>query len=513
MPFPAPVIVCSQQGETVNGPTSPKEIQSLGTVTPQRPGPPSPSNHDFPKIPTTQTTADYMVPQLNKITVTANQLAERLRYFIENWRKITSDKHVLETVEGYRIPLKSKPIQWRKRVIKSRSIEQETLLSQVILHLASKGAVHQVVEQDDQFLSTLFVAKQANKTRPIFNLKTFNNSVHTEKFKLESLDLVKTMLKPNDYLMKLDLKDAYYSVPIAEDHKKYLRFQFQGVTYEYQGLPFRLSSAPRAFTKLLKPVISILRSSGIRVVIYLDDLLLLHQDAAELQGIFQLVSTLLADLGFIIKLEKCSQSPVQAIIFLGAMLNSVNMTISVPPEKLSSLQMECKEIQKRQWCTMLELSALLGRMNQTARIGIWEAPLHYRSLQRLYISALHKNGHFTTSQSFKIPLTKQASSELAWWSSNQPTHVNRLALTPPTIDMIISTDASKKGWGTSLRNQRTGGQWQKEEARAHINVLELKAALLAIQAFVKSTSCPRHIQLLMDNSTAVSYINERGGTR
>ena len=89
---------------------------------------------------------------------------------------------------------------------------------------------------------------------------------------------------------------------------------------------------------------------------------------------------------------------------------------------------------------MLELSALLGRINQTARIGIWEAPLHYRSLQRLYISAFHKNGHFTTSQSFKIPLTKQASSELAWWSSNQLTQVNRLALTPPTIDMIISTD-------------------------------------------------------------------------
>ena len=181
-----------------------------------------------------------MVPQLNKITVTANQLAGRLRYVIENWRKITlTDKHVLETVEGYRIPLKSKPIQWRKRVTKSRSIEQETLLSQVILDLASKGAVHQVVEQDDQFLSTLFVVKQANKTRPIFNLKTFKNYVHTEKFKLERLDLVKTMLKPNNYLMKRDLKDAYYSVPIAEDHKKYLRFQFQGVTYEYQCLPLR----------------------------------------------------------------------------------------------------------------------------------------------------------------------------------------------------------------------------------------------------------------------------------
>ena len=99
--------------------------------------------------------------------------------------------------------------------------------------------MHQVIEQEDQFLSTLFIVQQANKNRSVFNLKTLNKYVNTEKFKLESLDLVKTMMKPNDHLMKLDLKDAYYSVLIAEEHRKYLRFQFRGVTYEYQCLPLR----------------------------------------------------------------------------------------------------------------------------------------------------------------------------------------------------------------------------------------------------------------------------------
>jgi hypothetical protein len=307
------------------------------------------------------------------------------------------------------------------------------------------------------------------------------------------------MLQRNDYLMKLDLKDAYYSVPIAEDHKKYLRFQYQGVTYEYQCLPFGLSSAPRAFTKLLKPVVATLRSSGIRVVIYLDDLLLLHHEAVELQNIFHIVTTLLTDLGFTIKLEKCSQSPVQAIIFLCARLNSTDLTIAVPQEKLRQLQSECKGILGRQWCSMLELSALLGRMIQTARIirGIWEAPLHYRALQRLYISSLHKKGHFTRSKSFRIYMTQQASTELQWWTSHQLTHVNRMKLTAPAIDMIVSTDASTKGWGASYLHQKTGGQWQKEESRAHINVLELKAAYLALQALVKGPPYPRHIQLLM----------------
>ena len=120
----------------------------------------------------------------------------------------------------------------------------KALLSQAIVDLVGNGAVKEVQDQDDQFLSTMFAVKQSKEIRPIFNLKALNNYVESQKFKLESLDLVKTILKPNDYLMKLDLKDVYYSVPIAQEHRKYLQFKFQGVTYEYQYLPFGLSSAP-----------------------------------------------------------------------------------------------------------------------------------------------------------------------------------------------------------------------------------------------------------------------------
>jgi hypothetical protein len=133
------------------------------------------------------------------------------------------------------------------------------MFSLVLTELLEKGAVKLVQDQDGQFVSTMFVLKQANKLRPIFNLKSLNRFVKTEKFKLESMDLVRTLLRKDDYFMKLDLKDAYYTVPMAQAHMKYLRFQLQGNTYEFQCLPFGLSSAPRAFTKLIKPIVALLR--------------------------------------------------------------------------------------------------------------------------------------------------------------------------------------------------------------------------------------------------------------
>ena len=77
--------------------------------------------------------------------------------------------------------------------------------------------------------------------------------------------------------------------------------------------------------------------------------------------------------------------------------------------------------------------------------------------------------------------------------------------------MTIESDASNMGWGACQGETRTGGQWSKAESLNHINYLELLAAFLAIQCFMKEKSGIT-IQLKLDNITAVSYINRMGGT-
>jgi hypothetical protein len=79
------------------------------------------------------------------------------------------------------------------------------------------------------------------------------------------------------------------------------------------------------------------------------------------------------------------------------------------------------------------------------------------------------------------------------------------------VELIIETNASRKGWGVYCEGVRTGGPWSFEEKRLHINCLELLAGSLAIKTFTKSRACA-HLKLLMDNASAVAYINKMGGT-
>ena len=90
----------------------------------------------------------------------------------------------------------------------------------------------------------------------MIKLRALNRFLPKEKFKMEGLHTARSLLRKGDYLMKLDLKDAYFAVPIHKESRKYLRFQFEGTTFEFFCLPFGLSLALIVFTRLLRPIIA-----------------------------------------------------------------------------------------------------------------------------------------------------------------------------------------------------------------------------------------------------------------
>ena len=431
--------------------------------------------------------------------------AGKLLYHLRTWRTITQDPWVLNVIQGYEIPFLENPPTGEIPPF-TFSVEESSVISAEILRLQEKGAVTEVASGKG-FVSNIFVVpKSDNKWRLILNLKALNLYTQHMHFKMEDIRCVKDLLNRGDYMCKLDLKDAYLSIPIKESHRKFLKFRWQGKIFQYNALPFGLAKAPRVFTKVLKPVLSHLRAKGIRMIAYLDDILLIGKTKEETERAFRTTVTLLEELGFVVNSQKSLSRATQVIEFLGFVVDSRSMQFRLPHNKVKAIKKSCKQMLQVQTQTVRQLAHLLVGVLTATRLAVIPAPLHYRGLQALKVSGLVSNLSYET----QVTLDARSCQDLRWWANEMEHHNGRpIHMTPPSV--VIESDASNSGWGACYNNQRTGGQWSHEETQLHINVKELLAAFLALQTFVGSRR-GIHVHLKMDNTTAVFYVNNMGGT-
>ena len=426
----------------------------------------------------------------------------RLRFFHANWLNISRDQFILNAVQGFKICFRCTPVQ----SVVPRVSDQNSIIKNEIVSLLIKGAIRQVPFSHDGFCHRLFlVPKKGGGQRPVLDLSALNQFIETEHFKIENLVTLKSLLNKGDYMINLDLTDAYLTVPMHPDSRKFLRFLLGDKTYEFTAMPFGLNVAPRLFTKIMKPVVASLRSQGVRLIIYLDDILIIASSIETLNRHKTLAISLLESLGFLINYEKSNLTPSQQIVFLGMLVDSASMQFILPQQKAVQIQKECRLLLNTNRPTIRHLSRVLGLL-EACRPAVWSAPLHYRQLQTLQINALQRWANFNAP----VDLTPSAKSDLSWWVTTLQTPQGS-PIVPPIADLTISSDASKQGWGASWGSQRTGGLWSEKESQDHINVLELRAAFFALKSFLP-TQTNKVICLKLDNTTAVSYLNNLGGT-
>ena len=277
--------------------------------------------------------------------------------------------------------------------------------------------------------------------------------------------------------------------------------------YQFVSLPFGLASAPRVFTKLLKPVVSLLRRLGMRLVQYLDDGLFMSQDPLGQARDRDTALFVMMKLGFTVNWEKSELNPKQVIEFLGMTIDSHKMLLSLPPGKVQSIKAKCQQLLTLKCTTVRQVAKLVGKIAASVK-AVVPGQLFCRQLQMLKTQGL-----LAQQQNYEaeITLTPECKEELQWWIECLDQHNGQSFLTS-VPDMTIRTDASKQGWGAEMDQERTQGVWSQMESKLHINILELRAGNFAVRAFTRGTKV-RHVHLLMDNSTAVAYVNNRGGTR
>ena len=191
--------------------------------------------------------------------------------------------------------------------------------------------------------------------------------------------MLKDLLRQGDFMAKIDLKDAYFTMPICKSDKRYLKFRWRDEIYQFNCLPFGQSCTPWVFSKITKAVRAVLREMGIRFIIYIDDILIMAESETLLRDHILGIIYLLENLGFVINFPKSMLEARKIIDFLGFLVDSNTMGLRLLGNKLKNTRGEAKKLLTSEYTTALELSRTLGRMKAATK-AVATAPLFYRQL-------------------------------------------------------------------------------------------------------------------------------------
>ena len=189
----------------------------------------------------------------------------------------------------------------------------------------------------------------------------------------------------------------------------------------------------------MKPVYSTLRSMGQIISGYIDDFYLQGDSVAACSSNVKASATLMNTVGFFLHPDKSVLSPAQTVTFLGFVLNSLNMTVSPTPEKISKTITCCTELLQTLRPTILQVSRVVGVLISNLP-GVEFGQLHYRSLEIDKISALKTSG---SNYNAVMELCPRSINDLNWWIGNISLASKSIVKSHPSY--IIKSDASTLG--------------------------------------------------------------------
>ncbi|XP_063623109.1 uncharacterized protein LOC134795207 [Cydia splendana] len=438
---------------------------------------------------------------IREVNIDMRFRAGRLAQFYSIWENMNAPDHVLQMLKGYRIPfLQKPPLVYPNRFDNNLKCPQSDEMSHIINQMKEQGVL-EVVDPSPSFISTMFIVpKSDGSPRPIFNLKALNRYVMAENFGLINVHRVPNFIQPKDWLCKIDLSQAYFHLPISPSHRRFLRLIYGQEFMQMTCLPFGLSTAPKTFATFTNWIAQVLRDMNIRIIVYLDDFLIAHQDKNMLARHVEVVVRKLETLGWLINYQKSQLTPQKALIYLGVWDAWRNQK-RLPDEKIPILIGKIQQMLSAARTNRKTLERLVGLLN-FASFTVPRGRLNYRALLNL----LNSVPRFL-SETFAIP--DRVKADLMWWLHHCRTP-SPIHLPPPSH--FLTTDASDLAWGAQLDDQALTGFWTKSEQTLHCNQKEMLAVQRVLEGHCQYLSNST-VLVQCDNKTVLAYLRNQGGTK
>ena len=348
------------------------------------------------------------------------------------------------------------------------------------------------------------VPKKTGNLRPVINLSSLNHHMIVLHLKMETQGSVRSAIRSQKWTISIDIRDAYLHVPMHQAVSRYLHVVVNQQVYQFTGLPFGLANSPQEFTKLLQPVVALLRQQGVKLHVYLRRL-------ADQSRYTRTGQTARPDN------HQCA--PVSRLDHQlweirprskSGLFQSIGMQFNTRQFTVVSLPKMCRKVQSvhQHWITDLNITArdlhrLLGMLVFMASL-VRRRRLCLRPVQWWAAPAWCQR---TGSWSDWIQVPQWFLSEVAWWAS--PAVLQGLPLAVKEMEVTLFRDASSSGWGAQLGSRSTRGQWSASQRSWHINDLEMQAVINAVRDFLPHLRS-QIVRLLCDNAVTVAYIKNEG---
>jgi hypothetical protein len=359
------------------------------------------------------------------------------------------------------------------------------------------------------------VTKDGRKQRLVLDLsKNLNQFIPQIPFRYQSLSDAVSMASPGCWFAKIDISNCFLSFPVSRRCRDYLNFEFEGVFYRFDSMPFGLSAAPGINELLLAVVDFEFKRRGIRHIRYCDDFLIMHNTQAGCRKNLSLALSILREFGLVPKDSK-TVGPARRLEFLGVGIDSVKQTLFCTPQRVKAIISLLAELRNLKRTKVRHIQSVVGKLSFAAQVLPGARPF-----MRRFIDLIRGrlSGHWVT-------IDAAARRDAGWWCSYLSVWNGRMRWRLPQ-GPTIAHDASLEGFGFVLEeaaglyfppllslNCGISGCWDECHRKmvassGDIQWAELFAIVYALHCFapfIRDSS----VTLITDNIADVAIINRQ----
>ena len=301
------------------------------------------------------------------------------------------------------------------------------------------------------------------------------------------------------HIYKRDLRHAYRQIPVDPRDYKYLGYYWNDSLYFDTALAMGQRNAAMACSRATKAVMYMHAQDGFAGTSYLDDLIGV-EDPCSSEVAYLSLGDLLTELGLGENFSKAC-GPATTQIVLGILIDTVNMTASVPSDKLEEIVTLVNEWQGKIHSKKVELQSLIGKLQFVTKCV---------RQSRIFLNRLLETLRKMTKKK-SIVLSDSFQKDLRWWSLFMAEY-NGVSIIPPVIwdepDVTFSTDSCLKGCGGICQYEYFHAVFPEAIATLNLPIhkLEMLAVLIGVRIWGHRLQGMR-LQIYCDNSAAVDVIN------